>query len=85
MNIRKVIGTFAGLVVLAGISYHQVRDGGPDPRDTAIMSGTILAERNKDDGVDETGADEAPCETSPEGTAEDPDARPGADCSERRR
>jgi hypothetical protein len=43
LNHRKVFGTLAGFVILAGISYHQVRDAGPDPRDTAIMSGTVLS------------------------------------------
>ena len=52
MNHRKILGTFAGLVVLAGISYHQVRDAGPDPRDTAIMSGTIIAGEETERVVD---------------------------------
>ena len=85
MNHRKVFGTLAGFVILAGISYHQVRDAGPDPRDTAIMSGTVLSSerasrRDVEAKVKADGSGPA-CEAS---TAERGDgSETGADCPEK--
>ncbi len=58
MNSRKVFGSLFGFVVLAGVSYHQVRDEGPDPRDTAIMAGTAVAGRTEERAPEKTPADE---------------------------
>jgi hypothetical protein len=78
LNQRKLIRTFAGLVVLAGISYHQVRDPGPNPRDTAIMIGTLVSDRSERlaeekepvcgpgaDGRDDVSGSRADCSTPP--------------------
>lgn len=43
LNLRKVLGSLAGFVILAGVSYHQVRDDGTGARDQAIMTGTAVA------------------------------------------
>ena len=82
MNHRKVFGTLAGFIILAGISYHQVRDAGPDPRDTAIMSGTVLSSerlsrRSEEAKVKGAAADPA-CEVPTAGRPDDSPA--GADC-----
>lgn len=37
-----MLGSLAGFVVLAGVSYHQVRNDGADPGDQAIMTGTAV-------------------------------------------
>ena len=63
MNQRKIFGTLAGFVILAGISYHQVRDAGPDPRDTAIMSGTVVSGQVAERRADTSDADSA-CDSS---------------------
>jgi hypothetical protein len=72
LNQRKLFGTLAGFVILAGISYHQVRDAGPDPRDTAIMSGTIVPGQNKVSGENKSDADVA-CAPSATGEKNCPD------------
>ena len=43
MNLRKVLGSLAGFVILAGVSYHQVRHEGVDPRDQSVMTGTAVS------------------------------------------
>lgn len=73
------MGTLAGLVCLAGISYHQVRDGGPDPRDTAIMSGTILSEQSDARARGASEADAA-CETTAATGQNDAGRRADANC-----
>lgn len=66
MNLRKLLGSLAGFVILAGVSYHQVRHDGIDPRDQSIMTGTALtravehkdncAQHGKGQGADSTEA-----------------------------
>jgi len=66
LNLRKVLGSLAGFVILAGVSYHQVRHDGIDPRDQSVMTGTAVtrsaeradscAQQGKGRGDDSTGA-----------------------------
>jgi hypothetical protein len=42
LNVRRVFGGLAGLVILAGVSLHQVKDNGSTPADVALMSGTAV-------------------------------------------
>jgi len=42
LNLRKVLGSLAGFVILAGVSYHQVRHDVIDPRDQSVMTGTAV-------------------------------------------
>ena len=61
-----MLGSLAGFVILAGVSYHQVRHDGIDPRDQSVMTGTALtrsvertdncAQQGKGRGDDSTGA-----------------------------
>ncbi len=81
MNHRKILGTFGGLVVLAGISYHQVRDAGPDPRDTAIMSGTIIAGEETERVVDAPQGDTS-CDPSRNDGEDAPEGGSGSACRE---
>ena len=37
-----MLGSLAGFVILAGVSYHQVRHDGIDPRDQSVMTGTAV-------------------------------------------
>lgn len=68
MNPRKAIGSLVGFVILAGVSYHQVRDDGPDPRDTAIMSGAAVFARTTERTAPKKAADEH-CENDVTGSA----------------
>lgn len=61
-----MLGSLAGFVILAGVSYHQVRHDGIDPRDQSVMTGTAVtrsaehtddcAQHGKSRGDDSTGA-----------------------------
>jgi len=81
LNHRKILGTLTGLVALAGISYHQVRDPGPDPRDTAIMSGTIIAGEDARRSADATPRD-ASCDRSAADAEDTVEERSGTTCPE---
>lgn len=84
MNVRKVFGSLTGFVVLAGVSMHQVSDGGPTPTDTAIMAGTAVARTvasNRNAGQ----PGETHCGSAATGRSDhDPDTA-GTACAERQR
>jgi hypothetical protein len=73
LNLKKFLGSAIGLVILAGVSVHQLRQGGTDPRDVALMSGTAATGRAAVSEVEDA-ADKQSCDPSAPNGSADPDA-----------